>query len=67
MKLKIVGSGGMHYYEDILHCISINRTDHIRIGEMEIHLINNKTHRGNMTFYVITEGMKKAIYACCDA
>lgn len=57
---------GMHYYEDILHCISINRTDHIRIGEMEIHLINNKTHRGNMTFYVITEGIKKAIYACCD-
>ena len=56
----------MHYYEDILHCISINRTDHIRIGEMEIHLINNKTHCGNMTFYVITEGIKKVLYACCD-
>lgn len=38
----------------------------MKIGNLELHLINNKTHRGNMTFYVILEGTKKAIYACCD-
>ena len=57
---------GLHYYEDILHCISVNRTNHIRIGNIEIYLVNNKTHRGNMTFYVISDKDKKAIYACCD-
>lgn len=31
-----------------------------------MHLVNNKTHRGNMTFYVISEKAKKVIYACCD-
>lgn len=57
---------GLYYYEDVLNCISINKTDHVKIGNLELHLINNKTHRGNMTFYVILEGTKKAIYACCD-
>ena len=57
---------GLHYYEDILHCISIRGTDYVKIGTIEIHLINNKTHRGNMTFYVISDGDKKVIYACCD-
>lgn len=57
---------GLYYYENILNCISINRTNHVKIGTIELHLVNNKTHRGNMTFYVITEGVKKVIYACCD-
>lgn len=57
---------GLYYYESVLRCISINKTDYIKIGKIEIHLINNKTHRGNMTFYVICDGNKKAIYACCD-
>ena len=57
---------GLNYYENILKCISINKTDYIKIGTLEIHLVNNKTHRGNMTFYVISDGSKKVIYACCD-
>ena len=57
---------GLYYYEGVLHCIAINRTDYIKIGNIEIYLVNNKTHRGNMTFYVIADGYKKAIYACCD-
>lgn len=57
---------GLYYYEDVLHCISIIRTDHIKIGDIDIHLVNNKTQRGNMTFYVISNANKKVIYACCD-
>ena len=57
---------GLYYYENILNCVSINKTSHVRIGNIDIHLVNNKTHRGSMTFYVISEGIKKAIYACCD-
>ena len=57
---------GLKYYENVLHCISIHKTDHIKIGDMEIHLVNNKTHRGNMTFYVISDKCRKAVYACCD-
>ena len=57
---------GLYYYENVLHCISITKTDFIKIGKIEIHLVNNKTHRGNMTFYVISDGDKKVIYACCD-
>ena len=57
---------GLYYYQDILHCISINRTDYIKIGNIQIHLVNNKTQRGNMTFYVISDKDKKVIYACCD-
>lgn len=44
---------GLHYYEEVLGCISLCKTDFIKIGEIDIHLINNKTHRGNMTFYDI--------------
>ncbi len=57
---------GLSYYENILKCIAISKTNHAQIGNLEIHLVNNKTHRGNMTFYVITEGRRKVIYACCD-
>lgn len=57
---------GLYYYQNVLHCISINKTNYIKIGEIEVHLVNNKTHRGNMTFYVISENNKKVIYACCD-
>lgn len=58
---------GLSYYENILKCILINKTNYAHIGDIEIRLINNKTHGGNMTFYVLSEGEKKAIYACCDA
>ena len=57
---------GLYYYQNILNCISINRTNYAKIGSIELHLVNNKTHRGNMTFYVISDGSKKAVYACCD-
>ncbi len=57
---------GLYYYEDILKCITINKTNYVKINDIEVHLINNKTHRGNMTFYIISEGCKKVIYACCD-
>ena len=57
---------GLHYYEEVLGCISLCKTDFIKIGEIDIHLINNKTHRGNMTFYVISDKNRKVIYACCD-
>ncbi len=56
----------LNFYEGILKCISIYKTDYVKIGNIEIHLTNNKTHRGNMTFYVISDGAKKVIYACCD-
>lgn len=39
---------GLYYYENVLHCISITKTDFIKIGKIEIHLVNNKTHSGNM-------------------
>lgn len=57
----------LYYYEGVIKCISRNRTNHVQIGGIDIHLINNKTHGGNMTFYVLSEGDKKAVYACCDA
>ena len=57
---------GLYYYQNVLHCISINKTNYIKIGEIGVYLVNNKTHRGNMTFYVISEKNKKVIYACCD-
>lgn len=57
---------GLYYYEDVLNCISLCKTNYIKIGEIELYLINNKTHRGNMTFYVVSEKSKKVIYACCD-
>lgn len=58
---------GLLYYQDILHCIDIKRTDAVKTGNMEIRLINNKTQGANMTFYLIREDNKKAVYACCDA
>jgi phosphoribosyl 1,2-cyclic phosphate phosphodiesterase len=58
--------GTLDFYEKILDCIVINATDHIKIDGIEIDLVNNKTHRGNMTFYVIRESRRKAIYAICD-
>lgn len=57
---------GLSYYENTLKCISINKTNYVKIKNIEVHLVNNKTHRGNMTFYVISDGSKKVIYACCD-
>lgn len=57
---------GLSYYENVLHCIDVHKTDCVKIDGIQIHLVNNKTHRGNMTFYVLIEGAKKAIYACCD-
>lgn len=57
---------GLHYYEEVLQCISVRKTNFIKIENIELHLVNNKTHRGNMTFYVLSDGSKKAIYACCD-
>ena len=57
---------GLFYYEGVLGCISINQTNRVRIDGIDINLVNNKTHRGNMTFYVIADEFKKAIYACCD-
>lgn len=57
---------GLCYYEEVLKCISIKKTNYIKIGGMELHLINNRTYKGNMTFYVISDKGKKVIYACCD-
>lgn len=58
--------GTLVYYEDVLHCISIDVADYTRIDDIELFLVNNKTHRGNMTFYVMVQNSKKAIYAVCD-
>ncbi len=57
---------GLYYYENILNCITMNKTSYTKIGNIDLHLVNNKTHRGNMTFYVISDGDNKVIYACCD-
>lgn len=56
----------LSFYENVLNCIKICKTDYIKIGNIEVYLVNNKTYRGNMTFYVLKEYNKKAIYACCD-
>lgn len=56
----------LKFYDSVLKCISIQKTSFLKVGNIDIHLINNQTHRGNMTFYVFIEGLKKAIYACCD-
>lgn len=53
------------YYWDVLGCISVNETSHIRIKDFQIYLINNNPNR-NITFYVISENDKKVIYACCN-
>lgn len=55
----------LKYYGDVLRCISINETSCIKINDFEIDLINNNRNR-NITFYVIREDNKKAIYACCN-
>ena len=46
------------YYGDVLHCISVNETLHIKIDNIDIDLINNNTSR-NITFYVLKEHEKK--------
>ena len=53
------------YYGDVLHCISVNETPHIKIDNIDIDLINNNPSR-NITFYVLKEHEKKVIYACCN-
>ncbi|MCP1111377.1 MBL fold metallo-hydrolase [Ohessyouella blattaphilus] len=55
----------LKYYGDVLRCISVNETSHIEIDNFSIDLINNNRNR-NITFYVMTAGVKKAIYACCN-
>ena len=55
----------LKYYGDILRCICVNGTSHIEIDNIDIDLINNNQDR-NITFYVIREGAKKVIYACCN-
>lgn len=57
--------GCFQYYGDVLHCISVNETSHIKIDNIDIDLINNNPDR-NITFYVIKEDGKKVIYACCN-
>ena len=53
------------YYGDVLHCISVNETSHIKIDSIDIDLVNNNPSR-NITFYVLKEHEKKVIYACCN-
>jgi hypothetical protein len=55
----------LKYYGDVLRCISVNETSHIKINDFDIDLINNNQNR-NITFYVIRENEKKVIYACCN-
>lgn len=55
----------LEYYGDVLHCISVQETSQAKIDDFDIRLINNHSSR-NMTFYVISEHGKKAIYACCN-
>lgn len=53
------------YYGDILQCIVVKETSHIKIGDIDMDLINNNPSR-NITFYVIKEHGKTVIYACCN-
>lgn len=55
----------LEYYGNVLRCISVHETRHIKLGAIEIDLVNNNPER-NITFYVLREGGKKAIYACCN-
>ncbi|HBF4427618.1 TPA: MBL fold metallo-hydrolase [Clostridioides difficile] len=55
----------LKYYGDVINCISINETSHVKINNFDIDLINNNPDR-NITFYVIKENEKKVIYACCN-
>lgn len=49
----------LKYYGDILQCISVRGTSHIKIDNIDIDLINNNPDR-NITFYVIRERSKKS-------
>lgn len=55
----------LKYYGDVLGCIAVNETSHMKIGGIEIDLFNHNRSR-NITFYLIRENDKKAIYACCN-
>lgn len=55
----------LKYYSDVLGCISVHAGSHIQVDDFAIDLINNNPER-NITFYVIREHNKKAIYACCN-
>jgi len=59
----------LKYYGEVLGCISLHETSHIKIDNFEIDLINNNNGR-NISFYVIREqeenAEKKVIYACCN-
>lgn len=55
----------LKYYGDVLHCMEVHETSHIKIGNISVDLINNNPNR-NITFYVLREGAKKAVYACCN-
>jgi hypothetical protein len=55
----------LKYYGEVLNCINVNETSHVKIDHFEIDLINNNPDR-NITFYVIRENDKKVIYACCN-
>ena len=57
----------LKYYNDVLKCISINEVNYIKINDIEINLINNKTNGANITFYLLREKDSKAIYACCNS
>lgn len=55
----------LKYYGDVLRCINVHATSSIEIGDFKVDLINNNRDR-NITFYVIKESGKKAVYACCN-
>lgn len=55
----------LKYYWDVLRCISVNETSHMKIDNFDIDLFNNNWDR-NITFYIIKENDKKVIYACCN-
>lgn len=63
--INLMNRDCFHYYGNVLHCISVNETSHIKTDNIEIDMINNNPKR-NITFYVIRENEKKAIYACCN-
>ena len=55
----------LKYYGDVLHCIDVHETSHIEIEHISIDMVNHNPDR-NITFYIIREGTKKAVYACCN-
>jgi len=56
----------LDFYADILKIIEVTSADSITIDNIKITMVNNEAKTGDIAFYVLEEGDKKVVYACCN-